>query len=314
MQDKNPLSTFGPDINEYTQMVDFDILSRNSDFIYFRSSGSGTGRFRVDTKFLEYAKACRQRGIPCGAYHYALPSADLTTADSQCDDFINILQQGFGQNDYGDLFPVVDVEAPLDNSITTTQLVNWVERFRTRFENKTRRRLMLYTGLFFIQMYDNFNVPGRGYPLSTMPLWIAMYTNVPSNPSIPPSIGGWTRWTMWQYTEEGILEGIGNPVDLNWGPNSVEQLTPPSIVTNLYAYQDGNNIYVFWNSNPEGDITGYNIFVNSSYAGTAPAKANKFTISKSRFNLPKNAPINISIEAFDATGDFSPERAVYTIE
>lgn len=313
MQDKNPLSTFGPDINEFTQDVDFSKLASNSDFVYLRSSGSGSGRFRVDRKFLDYAKECRSYGIPCGAYHYALPSSDLTTADSQVDDFINVLQQGFGTNDYGDLFPVVDVEAPTDQSISTTSLVNWIDRFRKRFESKTRRKLMLYTGLFFIQLYNDFRISGKGYPLSDMPLWIAMYTKVPSNPRVPPNIGGWTRWTMWQYTEDGSLEGIGSPVDLNWGPNSVAYLTPPGIVTNLYANQDASNIYTYWSSNPEPDITGYNIFVNSNYAGTVPAKATKFTISKRRFNLPSGKPISITIEAFDAVGDFSRERAEYVL-
>ena len=88
---------------------------------------------------------------------------------------------------------MVDVEAPTDKSISTTTLISWVDRFRKRFEKKTRRILMLYTGLFFIELYDNFKVPGKGYPLSNMPLWIAMYTNKPSNPPVPPNIGGWTK-------------------------------------------------------------------------------------------------------------------------
>ena len=56
MQDKNPKSLFGIDINEYTQNVQFDILATQIDFLYLRSSGSATGSFRVDTRFLEYAR------------------------------------------------------------------------------------------------------------------------------------------------------------------------------------------------------------------------------------------------------------------
>ena len=159
MQNKNPNSRFGIDINEYTQDVNFQTLARTIDFLYLRASGSGSGRFRVDRKFLEFAKAARDYGIPVGAYHYALPSYDLTTADSQCDEFIDILQEGFGEKDYGDLFPVVDVEAPIDNKISTKALVDWVDRFRKRFERKTRRRLMLYTGAFFIELYNDFKLP-----------------------------------------------------------------------------------------------------------------------------------------------------------
>ena len=163
MQDKNPLSTFGPDLNEFSRDVNFLTLAKNSDFIYLRASGSGTGKLRIDNKFLEFSKECRRLGIPCGAYHFGNPSKDLDSAVIQADQFIDVLQQGFGDGEYGDLFPVLDVETPTDKSLTTTELVNWIDRFRDRFEEKTRRRLMLYTGLFFIVLYDDFKVPGKGY-------------------------------------------------------------------------------------------------------------------------------------------------------
>ena len=114
MQNRNPNSTFGIDINEYTQDVNFTTLARTVDFLYLRASGSATGRFRVDRRFLEFAREARNFGIPVGAYHYAVPSYDLNTADSQCDDFINILQEGFGTRNFGDLFPVLDVETPIE--------------------------------------------------------------------------------------------------------------------------------------------------------------------------------------------------------
>lgn len=314
MQDKNPLSTFGPDLNEFSKDVNFEKLAKNSDFIYLRGSGSGTGKLRIDKKFIEFAKECRKYGIPCGAYHFAKPYKDLQTAVQQADQFIDVLQQGFGKGDYGDLFPVLDVEVPINKSLTTTELVNWIDKFRDRFEEKTRRRLMLYTGLFFIDLYDGFKVAGKGYPLSDMPLWIAMYKRIPSNPKIPPNIGGWRRWTIWQYTDEGKLDGVGNPLDLNWGPNSVARLMPPYKVTGLKAYDDNDNIYVYWNSNKEDDLNGYNIFVNDNYAGTLSRKATKFVINKNKFYLPKGKPIKISIEAFDVTGDFSKERSEFIID
>ena len=56
MQNRNDKSLFGIDINEYTQNVDFTVLATTIDFLYLRSSGSATSRFRVDKKFLEFAK------------------------------------------------------------------------------------------------------------------------------------------------------------------------------------------------------------------------------------------------------------------
>ena len=309
MQDKNPNSRFGVDINEYTQSVQFDILATKIDFLYLRASGSATGSFRPDRKFVDFAKASRSYGIPVGAYHFSLPSYDLTDADRQCDDFINVLQDGFGIKDYGDLFPVIDVEAPLDKSISTKTLIEWIDRFRKRFEKKTRRRLMIYTGTNFIELYDNFYIPGRGYPLKNMPLWIAMYTKIPINPKFPPNVGGWTRWRIWQYSEDQNVEGIGNPVDANWGPDNVDLLTQPDVVEGLQARFENGNISVTWNKNKDIDLLGYNIFVNREWVGTVDENATNYLITRDKMKFKKNVPIEVSIEAFDYDGETSKIRA-----
>ena len=310
MQDKNSKSLFGIDINEYTQYVQFNILATKIDFLYLRASGSGSGRFRTDRKFLQYAVESRNYGIPVGAYHFAVPSYDLTTADNQCDDFIDALQQGFGERDYGDLMPVLDVEVPVDTAeISKTALIKWIDRFRKRFEKQTRRRLMLYTGLFFIELYNNFYIQGRGYPLKNMPLWFAMYTNVPTNPAVPPDIGGWTRWRIWQYSENQIVQGVGNPVDANWGPNSIDLLTQPDDVKGLKARLENGNIYVSWNRNEDTDLLGYNIFVNNEWVATVDKDDTSYIINKNKFKIPKPGNISVTIEAFDYDGETSKRRA-----
>ena len=309
MQNKNANSLFGIDINEYTQDVNFNVLATKIDFLYLRSSGSGTGRFRIDKKFFEYAADARAFGIPVGAYHFGVPSYDLTDADRQCDDFINVLQEGFGNKDYGDLFPVIDIETPTDNSISTTTLVNWIDRFRKRFERKTRRTLMLYTGSFFISLYNNFYIPGKGYPLKTMPLWIAMYTKIAGNPPYPEDQGGWKKWRIWQFSEDLTVQGVGNPVDANWGPDNIALLMQPSVVTGLKAIEEKNEILVTWNRVPDVDLLGYNIFVNNYWVGTVDEKDTKFIIPKSKLEVPKGSKLTVSIEAFDYDGEVSKTRA-----
>ena len=308
MQNKNPNSLFGIDINEYTQNVEFNVLATRIDFLYLRSSGSGSGRFRTDRKFFDYVIKAREYGIPVGAYHYALPSYDLNTADSQCDDFINILQQGFGEKNYGDLFPTVDVEAPVDNPISTKAMVEWIDRFRRRFEIKTRRKLMLYTGSFFLDLYNNFYIPDKGYPLSNMPLWIAMYTDIPGNPPYPKNQGGWTRWRIWQYRENLTVRGVGNPVDANWGPNRLELLMQPSIVPNLKAIKEGGNLVITWDRVNDVDLLGYNIFANNYWIGTVDEKDTRFVIKIKDLPVSTNKAITISIEAFDYDGETSKSR------
>ncbi|MBE6048274.1 MAG: muramidase [Clostridium sp.] len=309
MQNKNGNSLFGIDINEYTQDVNFTVLATKIDFLYLRSSGSGTGRFRVDKKFIEFAKKAREAKIPVGAYHFGVPSNDLTDADRQCDDFISILQQGFGNKDYGDLFPVIDIETPTNNSISTTVLVNWIDRFRKRFERKTRRTLMLYTGAFFISLYNNFYIPGKGYPLKTMPLWIALYTKIPGNPSFPEDQGGWKKWRMWQFSEDLKVEGVGNPVDANWGPSNIALLMQPSVVTGLKAVKGKKGVLVTWDKVNDIDLLGYNIFVDNNWVGTVDEKDTKFVITNNVLQVAKGNTYTISIEAFDYDGEVSKRRA-----
>ena len=313
MQNRTDKSLFGIDINEYTTNVDFNVLARTIDFLYLRSSGSASGRFRVDRKFLDFARQARALRIPVGAYHFGVPSNDLTTADTQSNEFINILQQGFGNKDYGDLFPVLDLEVPTDNSLSSTTIVNWIDRFRKNFEKKTRRRLMLYTGYFFIQQYNNFLVPGKGYPLKNMPLWIALYTSIPGNPQVPPDIGGWTRWRVWQYSENQQVAGVGNPVDANWGPDSIDLLTQPRNVTGLSVNRKGNIINVSWNRNTDTDLVGYNIFANNYWIGTVDSKDTSFSINVKQLPFTVKGPIRISIEAFDTDGETSKNRSSATI-
>lgn len=308
MQDKNAKSLFGIDINEFTQDVQFNVLATKIDFLYLRASGSGSGRFRVDKKFLAFAIESRNYGIPVGAYHFGVPSYDLTDADRQCDDFITILQRGFGEKNYGDLFPVLDIEVPIDRSISTKTLIDWIDRFRKRFEKKTRRRLMLYTGLFFIELYDNFYIQGRGYPLKNMPLWIAMYTKIQANPLVPPNIGGWTRWRVWQFSEDQKVQGVGNPVDANWGPDNIDLLIQPNPVTGLKATMYNGNISVSWNKNTDIDLLGYNIFLNKEWVGTVDENATKYIINKNNFNIPKGVALEVAVEPFDYDGETSKTR------
>lgn len=313
MQNRSDKSLFGIDINEYSQGVDFTVLATTIDFLYLRSSGSATGRFRVDRKFLEFARNARSMKIPVGAYHFGVPSYDLTTADSQCDDFINILQDAFGEKDYGDLFPVLDVETPTDKSISTQALINWIERFKTRFEKKTRRRLMLYTGVFFVEIYNNFFIPNMGYPLKNMILWIAYYTAISGNAPVPPDVGGWTRWRVWQYSESATVAGVTSKVDANWGPNSIDLLTQPRNVSGLTVSRKGNTLNISWKKNTDTDLVGYNIFANNYWIGTVDAKDTSFSINTNQLPFKVSGPIKISIEAFDNDGETSKRRSSFTI-
>lgn len=309
MQNKNDKSLFGIDLNEYTKNPDFSVLKNKVAFIYLRASGSGSGKFRVDLKFLEFVKTCKANGIKTGGYHYGIPSYNLVTADSQCDDFINTLQSAYGKKNYGDLMPVLDIEEPVNPKMNTDVLLKWVDRFRTRFQVKTRRRLMLYASANFIQVNNNFKSSNGTYPLNNMPLWMAMYTSIPGNPSIPPDAGGWTKWRMWQFTDKYKIDGVDNLVDTNWGPNNLELLMQPVAVKNFAAKVVGNTVQLTWDKSTEIDLLGYNIFVDNYWIGTVDKPKSSYSIPILKLYKPYGRNVVISIEAFDIDGDTSQVRS-----
>lgn len=308
MQNKTSANIIGPDLNEYRSEVNYTLLATQTPYSYLRSSGYGSGRFRVDKKFIEHANGLKSVGIKSGAYHYAVPSYDLNTADLQCDGFIDVLQQAYGDGKYGELFPVIDIEAPVDKSISTDALLDWVDRFRKRFERKTNRKLMIYTGAFFIDLYNNFYHTRKGFLLADMPLWIAMYPDVQPNPPYPKDQGGWTRWRMWQFTETGDMPGASPPVDLNYGPVSLDLLTQPRPVSNFRATGDGNVIKATWKPNTDVDLAGYNIFLNSNYITTLDKNATSYNLPLASTPQP-GEKYEVSIEAVDNDGEVSTERS-----
>ncbi|ENZ02587.1 glycoside hydrolase family 25 protein [Clostridium thermobutyricum] len=314
MQDRNPNSTFGIDLNEYSQNPNFQVLSSKVDFIYLRSSGSRAGYFRVDRKFLEFAEECKKYGIKSGGYHYGIPSYDLSTADMQCDDFIDILQRAYGNKNYGPLMPVLDIEEPMNPNMNTDALLRWINRFRNRFESKTRRRLMLYASVFFIQDNNNFQSSDGTYPLNNMPLWVAMYTRIPGNPPFPPNAGGWTRWRIWQYTDSQQIDGVDNPVDANWGPNNLDLLTQPRQVQNFKASVSNGNVYLSWTKNSDIDLAGYNIFADNYWIGTVDRQDTSYRIPITKLYKPHGRNITFSIEAFDYEGNASQVRSKVTLK
>ena len=146
-----------------------------------------------------------------------------------------------------------------------------------------------------------------------MPLWIALYTDIPGNPQIPQDVGGWTRWRIWQYSESATVAGVSNTFDATWGPDNIDLLTQPDIVKGLQASIKGNVINISWNKNSDIDLLGYNIFANGYWIGTVDANDTNFSIGINELPFTAKGSINISIEAFDQDGEVSPKRATVKV-
>ncbi len=217
MQSASPQDLRGIDVSRWQGEIDWQaVRGDNIDFAYLKATEGTTW---VDPKFFENARGGRHAGMPVGAYHFARPDLNQTlkNAVTEAQHFIKIQLQGFGN--FGDIYPVLDLEKPFPKNkktVSVSYLLSWVDIFKSYFEGETGRTLMLYTGIFFIREYDHFKKPLSGYPLAEMPLWIALFPKSASPyTTSPPDAGNWNRWTVWQYTDNGRVKGIDGKVDLN---------------------------------------------------------------------------------------------------
>lgn len=138
-------------------------------------------------------------GMVRGAYHYARPSEGTASALAQARHFVDVtgpLKNG------GDLPPVLDLER--NDGLTPTALITWTHAYLDEVQRLTGRTPIIYTyPNFWRYRMANTTVFNR------YPLWIATYG------AQPTLIGGWTTYAFWQYTDQALLPGFTDPVDMS---------------------------------------------------------------------------------------------------
>ncbi|MED3564153.1 GH25 family lysozyme [Bacillus xiapuensis] len=204
----------GIDVSHWQGTIDWNQVKNSGiAFVYAKAS---EGAAYTDPMFSTNVKGARAAGLPIGAYHYARPSAPYNPDDAKAEAqfFVNVMTNG-GMGDFGDIMPVLDIEQPAaTGTLTSDEITSWARVFTDTVKSLTNRQVMVYTGVWFVQQYNDF-----GGKLSDLPVWIARYSTTP-----PLAVGGWTQWTAWQYSDKGTIPGILGNVDLDYGPTSIDAL------------------------------------------------------------------------------------------
>jgi GH25 family lysozyme M1 (1,4-beta-N-acetylmuramidase) len=167
--------------------------------------------------------------------------------------------------------PILDLEEPATTgTLTTDEIASWARVFVDTVKSLTNRQVMVYSGDWFVEQYNDF-----GGKLSDLPVWIAAWTRYGNTQ--PPAVGGWTEWTAWQYSDQGQVPGITGYVDLDYGPTSIDALrgyltnTPsvPAAPSNFSANPTANSVQLSWS--PSTNATSYQLQRNGNivYQGTA---------------------------------------------
>ncbi|MES2812700.1 MAG: glycoside hydrolase family 25 protein [Bacteroidota bacterium] len=193
--------SFGIDISEYQDKIDWDALNEIEggypvEFAFIRAS---VGNDRADYKFKKYWKKAKENGLICGAYHYYRPNENST---AQAQNFIKQVTLV-----PGDFPPVLDIEKlPKEQSIERLKvgLKRWLEIITNHYGVKP----IIYSSESYYEDFlkDDFE---------DYPFWIANYTAFYTDID--------DEWSIWQFTENGKVNGVKGPVDINiYNGNSVE--------------------------------------------------------------------------------------------
>ncbi|MHB8450215.1 MAG: GH25 family lysozyme [Mycobacteriales bacterium] len=152
---------------------------------YFASDWAGAGAAHLDR----------------AGYHFAEPSLPPSSAAAQAVYFIHVLGT---TRELGDFPPILDLE--VTGGLSPPQLIAWTQTFLTTVSDLTGRVPVIYTDPSFWE-----EAMGDTTAFASYPLWIADY-----GPGSPPEPGGWSSWTLWQYTDNASVPGIGTAADRSW--------------------------------------------------------------------------------------------------
>lgn len=189
-----PDGILGIDISEYQGKINFSKLqfqlqNRPIEFVVIRATMGSDG---LDRRFKQNWEAAKKQTFLRGAYHYYRPNENST---KQAENFIRRVQL-----QSGDLIPVLDIEkhSTIQSRDRLRQgIKNWLNLVEVHYGVKP----MIYTGdRFFWEVLH-----GQGF--DEYPIWVANYNSIEEPET--------ENWVIWQFSEKGSLEGIGEHVDLN---------------------------------------------------------------------------------------------------
>lgn len=184
----------GIDVSRYQGIINWKEVKEMEDKgikIGFAFIKATEGVSNVDEQFRRNWIKASEQGIPKGAYHFFLPTRN---AQKQADNFTGMVNLTSG-----DMPPVLDVEK--DRGVSVEEMRKAVKTWLRIVENHYGVKPVIYTNVSFYEKY--FQTGFEEYPL-----WIAHYLQ-PEKPRIG------TRWTFWQHSEIGRVNGIKTPVDFN---------------------------------------------------------------------------------------------------
>lgn len=196
-----PDAHFGIDVSEHQGEVDWEKMKEAGvDFAMIRAGYRGYTRGRTfdDTYFEQNMLGAEQNGIKVGVYYF---SQAVTTAEAEEEAGIVLSLIKSHNVDY----PIFFDWEPIDYDDARTDNLDGAAVTDIAFAFCDKITKAGYNAGVYVnkhQMYEFYNLE----KLNNFDIWYAEYQNSPSQ---------YYAFTIWQYTSNGILDGIDGTVDLN---------------------------------------------------------------------------------------------------
>ena len=204
----------GIDVSYWDAGIDWPkVRATGQRFVFAKAT---EGDFYSDPTFDENWSGAKSAGLLRGAYHFFRCNVD---AKKQATRFIDYVKS---VSDNGELPPVLDLES--NDGQTKDKIIARAKAWLDLVEEEFGKKPIIYSGQYFLQ--DYLSEAGGGPPkwAKDHSLWLAQYPNQYTPGMMPSLPKGWFKWTFWQYSEKGQVNGINANVDMNLFNGTLEEL------------------------------------------------------------------------------------------
>lgn len=193
------LSREGIDVSEHNGTIDWSkVRADGIDYAIIRVGAHGTTNdaIVVDDSFSRNLVAAKEAGLGVGAYFYS----QATTEDEAVTEAKFVLEQLNGaQLSYPVIFDFEPVEGDRAFGLTTQQRTSIAQAFCSTIEDAGYTAAIYCSSSDLTNMYNLDKLAQYGF-------WMAQYSSKPTTS---------VAFTMWQYTNQGTVNGISGSVDIN---------------------------------------------------------------------------------------------------
>lgn len=190
----------GIDISEFQGDVDFTKVKDEVQFVYIRAT---YGRFGIDKRFKEYTSKCIENNIPFGFYYYS-----YATNEELAEDEVKFFLQNIRKYKEEMTFPaMIDME---DSDSYKLNHGNPDKELLTKICKKACEKIIEenITPVIYASA-DWFKNKLDEEKLINYIKWIAWWETKEDNIDVK-------KYTIWQYSSKGKINGIRGNVDLNY--------------------------------------------------------------------------------------------------